>query len=752
LSRSIQERIDMPRIEFRLRFSFSALVLAAALLLTLFAPARAAADDDDPPSRVARISSLRGSVSFNPAGTEDWVDAVLNRPVTTGDKLWADNNARAELHLGSASIRMSSNSGFSFLNLDDNTTQLQLTEGTLRIRVKRLESGETFEVDTPNLAFSLLRPGIYKINVNQSGDATIVEVRDGQGEVTGGGSAYNIRAGESGTFSGTDQLSADVESYGGDNDEFDSWCNDRDRREDHAPSARYVSDDVVGYEDLDDYGGWRDVPDYGHVWFPHVTVVGWEPYRYGHWVWISPWGWTWVEDEPWGFAPFHYGRWVVVSGVWGWVPAPPRPVAVAYVRPVYSPALVAWVGGPHFAVGIGVGGGAPVGWFPLGPREVYVPTYHVSRNYVTNVNVSNTVVNTTVVNNYYNNVVVNKQVNVTNVNYVNRQHVTVVNSSTFTSAQPVARNMVRVDSRQVTTAAVVSTGPAFAPERRSVLGAGGEARVRPPAPVVNRSVVARTAPPPPVANFAQQRERIEANGGRPVPVSQIRQAGPHTASAEGPGQPPQQAQGRPNVRIAPAARPVTVQPGYNRPAPAQNMPSTNGRPPINQVPPAYQQQNANRPPSVPQQEAPANANRPPNPANPNNPPTERNDRRFNDRPPAARQGGAQNAANPELDRRHQQQIDQLRQKQDQERQRVEQQQVRQQQQMEKQHANEQRQQETQQRQQQQLQQVERKHEEQQQKLEQKQQQERARQENRPPRQESKPSKPEKPPKQDHPNH
>ena len=154
-----------------------------------------------------------------------------------------------------------------------------------------------------------------------------------------------------GFSTGTDTVNADIEPLP-DLDSFDSWCDERDLREDHSVARRYVSDDVIGYEDLDDYGGWRPVPEYGTVWFPHVSVVGWAPYRFGHWAWVSPWGWTWVDDAPWGFAPFHYGRWVFVGGGWGWVPCPPPVVAVAYVRPVYAPALVAWVGGPHFAAGI----------------------------------------------------------------------------------------------------------------------------------------------------------------------------------------------------------------------------------------------------------------------------------------------------------------------------------------------------------------------------------------------------------------
>src|SRR5260370_36302598 len=165
-------------------------LLSIALAVALFASQRAAADEDDPPSRVARLSYANGTVSFNPGGTDDWVSAVVNRPITTGDKLWTDNGARAELHIGSAAIRLSDNTGFSFLNLDDRMAQIRLTEGTLNVRVRRLEQDETFEIDTPNLAFSILRPGNYNIYVNEADAATGVVVRDGEGEVTGGGSAY----------------------------------------------------------------------------------------------------------------------------------------------------------------------------------------------------------------------------------------------------------------------------------------------------------------------------------------------------------------------------------------------------------------------------------------------------------------------------------------------------------------------------------------------------------------------------------
>src|SRR6266404_2823889 len=748
-------------------------LLGLALAVALFVPQRAAADEDDPPSRVARLSYTHGNVSFEPAGTDDWVTAVVNRPITTGDKLWSDNGGRAELHLGSAAVRLSSNTGFSFLNLDDRTTQIRITEGVINIRVRRLDPDETFEIDTPNLAFSILREGNYKIDVNEAGDTTIVTVRNGQGEVTGGGSAYTIHSGETGTFAGIDQLDADVQSFRNYGDDFDRFCSDRDRREDRSQSSRYVSSDVIGYEDLDDNGGWRSVPEYGTVWFPHTTIVGWAPYRYGHWAWISPWGWTWVDDAPWGFAPFHYGRWVTVGGVWGWVPCAPRVVGVAYVRPVYAPALVAWVGGPHFSIGFGIGGGggAGVAWFPLGPREVYVPSYHVSRTYVTNVNVSNTTVNNTVVNNYYNNVVVNK--NVTNIRYVNQaapNGVTATSQQNFTSAQPVGRNMMRVDRREVESAQVNPTTPTVAPQQRSVLGAGASGAARPSARFQERSVVAKTPPPPAPVSFVRQQQAIQANGGRPPAVSQMRQVQTQTENGQ---------QARPNIKIAPPSQPATPQ---NARSSGSSQPQNNngnrpGQPQTNVQPNV--QNNSNRPP------ASNDAGRQPQGNQPGNSPTNNGrNKSFNDRPPISRPtgGNPNSTVNPQLEQKHQQQQEQLRQRQDQERQKIEQRQIQEQQKAQqqknaedagRQQVNQRQQQQSQQidqrqvqqqqkaqqtnaadakrqqveqRQQQQLQQLEQKHGQEQQKLEQKQQQERQKQQT-PPKDKasSKPPKDDKPP-------
>ena len=463
------------------KFSWWGAVLGFALATVVIQKPASAQDQDqdDPPSRVARLGYLEGSVSFQPAGEDDWVGAVPNRPMSTGDKLWADKDSRAEVQFGSAVIRLAPNTGFSFLNLDDNTAQIQLTSGSLSITVRRLEDNDDVEIDTPNLAFTVSQPGHYRLDASEDGSNTVVTIREGEGQATGNGQTYTLHGGQAGTFSGTDSLNADVEQIGGP-DQFDSWSETRDHRHDYSRSAQYLSHDVVGYDDLDDNGDWRDDPNYGHVWFPNRVDAGWAPYHEGHWDWISPWGWTWVDDSSWGYAPFHYGRWVTVGGRWGWVAGP------VAVRAVYAPALVVFIGG-------GPGGfGGNVGWFPLGPREVYVPSYHVSEAYVNRVNVSNTTVNVTQVTTVYNTTIVHNTTNITNVTYANRNvqgAVMVVPQHAFTSAQPVAKARVQVTAQQIASAPM-SGRVAVAPTRESVLGAkaatAGHVTAPPAAVAANR--------------------------------------------------------------------------------------------------------------------------------------------------------------------------------------------------------------------------------------------------------------------------
>jgi hypothetical protein len=406
------------------------------------------------------------------------------------------------------------------------------------------------------------------VDVSADGNETDVTVWKGRGEVTGGGDSYVVIAGQRATFTGTDKLDHQIGQVPRHND-FDDFGFGRDRHEDSAESSNYISPEMTGAEDLDEYGHWNYVADYGPVWTPIGVGPGWAPYRFGHWVWIAPWGWTWVEDEPWGFAPFHYGRWAFIGAGWCWVPGP------VVVRPVYAPAMVAFVGGGGFGIGVG----PAVAWFPLGPREVFVPWYRTSRGYVNNVNITNTRVNVTQVTNVYNTTIVNNTT-VNHITYVNQRlpnAVTAVSHDTFVNARPVARGLVQVDPKRIAEAPVVHSIP-VQPSRASVIGAGRPATARPPVTVVNRPVVG-TRMPTPRAGFEERQPAMNVRPeipGRPQPPVRTE------------SQPPRPA---PNTHLeeqgtAPRPEPPSMNnrpepPGMNRPvAPSVPRPAGIPRPPV----------------------------------------------------------------------------------------------------------------------------------------------------------------------------
>ncbi len=327
-------------------------LLFAMVTLTVTAVAQA-----DPPSRVARLGQISGQVSFAPAGEDEWVVALRNRPIVIGDRLWVAEGGHAELQMGAAMVRLDGGTSIAILNLDECIAQLRVEQGALSVRVRRFAAGDQFEIDTPNLAFAIRQPGAYRIDVDPVNNTTFVATRSGSAEVYGEDTAYSIASGQRYAFTGTRLEAARYSPPP--SDAFDAWVQTQEQRYARSISARYVAPDVVGYEDLDDQGTWRVVAEYGNVWIPRSVPANWAPYRYGHWAWIDPWGWTWVDDAPWGFAVSHYGRWAHMRGTWVWVPGPVRTPAY------YAPALVAFVGGSNFQLTISsgaVGGVAGFRW------------------------------------------------------------------------------------------------------------------------------------------------------------------------------------------------------------------------------------------------------------------------------------------------------------------------------------------------------------------------------------------------------
>jgi hypothetical protein len=556
---------DSPR-RTMMRFTTGRLAAATlALLLTAFTGIASA----DPPARVMRLSNLSGAVSFAAGGSDEWVFAPINRPVVYGDRLWADADGRAEIQMGNGTAWIGPQTSVRVLNVDDDVVQLEVSQGTMVLRVRRLDSNDSVEIDTPNLAFVVTRPGSYRVAVDDRGDATLVAVRDGMAEVYGGRASYAVTRNQTYRFYGTDL--ADSEVFPSPPiDALERYAADRSRRYDRSVSARYVSTEVIGYADLDTYGSWTSVPEYGNVWFPREVAADWAPYRYGHWSWIDPWGWTWVDEAPWGFAPFHYGRWAHVSRGWCWVPGP------ANVRPVYAPALVAFVGGGNVSLSLSTG--PAIGWFPLAPREVYRPWYNATPNYVRQVNVSNTTItNVTVINNVVNNPTVVTQAN----QYVNLRApnaVTAVPPAAMAQSQPVQRVAVRVQPNAVDRSHVTSVVQ-VAPAQQALVGATKPAQAKPPAPVETRAVVARTTPPPPPMPVAERLPMLQKDP-KPIERPHAQAAAPAAAPAA-PGAAPQAAAparpGTPAAPAAPAAR--GAEPPANVRVVQASKPAANAAPP-----------------------------------------------------------------------------------------------------------------------------------------------------------------------------
>jgi hypothetical protein len=495
---------------------------------------QAASNQVDPPTRVARLGYLSGDVSFAPAGESEWSRAQRNRPMVTGDRLFT-NSGRAELQIGASIIQVDQSTSVDVLNLNDQIAQLQLTQGTLNLDVRRLRGGEVFEVDTPTIAFIADRVGDYRIDVDAQGKATTVSVRRGSGEAIGeGGKRVRVDEGHSVAFNDSqlsDYQTGDLRQP----DSFDNYATQRDERYEHAPSRNYVAEEVPGYADLDEDGTWQDSPQYGHVWYPSGVAADWAPYHDGNWNWIEPYGWTYVDDTPWGFAPYHYGRWAYVDSRWGWVPGP------VDVAPVYAPALVAFVGGGGFGVGISLGG--PIGWFPLGPGDIYFPGYPCGHGYFNSVNISNTVVSNNVVNNYYG-AFSSGTVNYAQMNYANRtapRATTAMSTAAFAAGRPVASSAIAANNTTLANARVLPRAT-VAPTRASLVSSRGRA-MAPPAAVTNRNVVAVNRPAATPASFAQRQTLLQQNPGRPLSGAQMRSVATRSNAAAT----------RSNVRVAGAA-------------------------------------------------------------------------------------------------------------------------------------------------------------------------------------------------------
>ncbi len=518
----------------------------------------------DPPSRVARVSVLSGNVSIQPASVEQFNVAEPNYPMTTGDRIYADVGSNTEIQTGQLAVRLGQQTDLTVTAMTDELAQFGLAQGSVHLRSYNVYQGETVEVDTPNVAVTVLQSGDVRIDVDPVNDVTVVTVLTGQVQVNGNGVEQVMEPGERLRLSGGNPVYAQLIG-GARPDGLDKFSVARDSiyLNAFAEEGQYINPGTIGGEDLSVYGSWENDGDNGAVWYPANVSYDWQPYRNGRWTWVAPWGWTWIEAEPWGFAPFHYGRWNRFGNRWGWIPGP------VVVRPIYSPALVVFVGGNNFAGGV-------TAWFPLGPHEVYTPWYHVSDRYLNRVNVSNIYDrNVAEVRNVYNQrTVVNTYVNVQNRNYANRGVATVaMQQDNFARGGRADQASVRVDPRQLGQAPVLPH-PLVTPERSMV--AAAPARALPPVqqrPVLNSHEDNRVGPG--AGFFGHGNRPVQGNGQPPAGFRQQpqQQAAPVVQQPAQQTTPQQFQQGRQQTPVPQPQRPAAPyqapQQTVQQPAPQQ---------------------------------------------------------------------------------------------------------------------------------------------------------------------------------------
>jgi hypothetical protein len=405
-----------------------------SLAIVLALPAHA----EDPPRRVGSLNYISGEVNYalraegGDPGVLSWSAADFNQPVCQDMSLQTATLARARIRIGPNAIQMSSDTLLDVLNLNNNLIEASIPQGRIHLQLRDLGDAESVEIEIPRGSLWLLQSGAYDIETPGSSDQPArITVFEGKARFVGGAADVLIAAGEevqvTGAYpaivttqrgvsganptptndapappgpgsataeppaatAGTNPARADVrsaapvqansgptEAQSAPSDDFLSWVETSETDATPPESPRHASVQMTGYEGLDQYGRWQALDDYGPVWFPTAVPPDWAPYRFGHWASILPWGWTWIDDQPWGFAPFHYGRWVYVDDRWGWAPGTP----VDY--PTYAPALVAFM-----EMSEGAGPDAePVGWFPLAPGDAFIPWYEAGPAYIEGVN------------------------------------------------------------------------------------------------------------------------------------------------------------------------------------------------------------------------------------------------------------------------------------------------------------------------------------------------------------------------------
>ena len=347
--------------------------------------APSAAPTGDPPARVGWLSNLSGSVSFHSASQDQWVTATQNYPVATGDAVWTQPQAAASVMVDSTRLALSGGTELTAQEIDQSTITAALSQGEVFLDIAALQQGQSVVIATPRGTAQITGNGEYEIYAGDSSTPTYVTTVTGSLQFTGLGATtpQSVGAQQTLVVQGTNPVQAQLGAMQQDQFLTSMLQQIVPPSPPSAAQAPPACAQMTGAALLTQYGTWQPQPSVGTVWFPQVAST-WVPYREGRWAYVQPWGWTWVDSDPWGFAPFHYGRWAQFGGRWGWVPQPVAEPGYGYgggYQPVYSPALVTFLGAAAGAFTAAAFASGAIGWAPLGIHEPYYPPYQVSPRY-----------------------------------------------------------------------------------------------------------------------------------------------------------------------------------------------------------------------------------------------------------------------------------------------------------------------------------------------------------------------------------
>jgi hypothetical protein len=462
------------------------------ILLGIVAAAPASAEDS-PPLRVGRVAIVDGTVAVRTAGGE-WTDSGVNDPVASGMSVRTPAQARAALRIGAETVALAPSSEIELARLDAHATQIVLRQGRIGVRlaprtagpvvlgagVPGVDPARSIEIDIARGGVWLLTPGDYDITAGDERAPARIAVLDGRARLVGKqpGStadtaidammATTIATGSATVLSGGDPAVASLD--GATADDFVAWWRPPNSDEPSVDRAdrqalRTLSPEITGLETLDANGSWKTVEGYGAVWFPATAPDGWAPYRYGHWRWVAPGGWTWIDDMPWGFAPSHYGRWANIPEVdpvdpsdmgtvrWGWVPG------AQFADPVYAPALVAFLGTAGVGLSYPDATGPAVAWFPLAPGDIYWPGYTKDLDLIRRINQGAVAVFPTIDPGSNG----APPAEIVNADYSNRRFASAVPRSVFLAGRPVAPALLQLPGQRLANAPLLPGSPQIGP-------------------------------------------------------------------------------------------------------------------------------------------------------------------------------------------------------------------------------------------------------------------------------------------------